>query len=193
VRTRAISRRVRSQGHGNPTHQEQIDMGIEFADTWLDDVRKTWWYNKFEAKDPSAETTSDGEYRWKYAEADGSATFANMAEEILAVNMPFLESFDQNAVWSALGSYAYDHSGDGDPNGAHCRALLSEEDGNTLKVEQGMHQPENEDDPNGGFMLHATVRLAATTVDADQSQVGAPRHVYMMQNDDGSLYVTDMT
>ncbi|HEX9260557.1 MAG TPA: hypothetical protein VF855_13545 [Acidimicrobiales bacterium] len=162
-------------------------MTIEFAGTWLDDVRSSWWYNKFQAKDPSV--NSDG--GWTYIDGDGNALYANKAEEILAVNAPFLEFFNQNEVASALYAFAEANQADGF-NGAHSRAALSWEDGNVLMVEQGMHQPEDNDEGEG-FCLHVTVRLQATSVAEDQDKLNAPRHAYMMQANDGSLYVTSMT
>jgi hypothetical protein len=55
-----------------------------------------------------------------------------------------------------------------------------------------MHQPEDNEDGEG-FCLHATIRLTSTSTDTDQGSVGKPRHAYMAQNTDGSLYVTSMT
>jgi hypothetical protein len=165
-------------------------MTIEFAGTWLDDIRSSGWYRRFSSRQPSV--LGEGEdLRWAYVDDGGNALYANLAEEILAINAPFLEFFNQNEVASAIYAFA-DANKDDATNGAHCRAALSWEDGNMLLVEQGMHQPEDNDDGQG-FCLHATVRLTGTTEDGDQDQLNRPRHVYMMQANNGSLYVTAMT
>jgi hypothetical protein len=165
-------------------------MTVVFAGSWLDDIRAGRWYARFSRRQPSTLGEGD-ELRWAYLDDEGNSLYANLAEEILSVNQPFLQSFDQNVVWNALGTYAMSNLEDA-TNGAHNRAIVSEEDGDEVTVEQGMHQPE-EDEGSDGFYLHVTLRLTATTVDADQASVGAPRHAYLMQNDDGSLYVTSMT
>jgi hypothetical protein len=117
-----------------------------------------------------------------------------LAEEILTINKPFLDYFsDQSLVSQAISTYASSNSGTAGDNkmGAHCRAAAT--DGSVLTVEQGMHQPEDNDEPNTGFCLHVTTRLTTTTEDADKQFEGSPCHIFVMQNDNGSLYISEMS
>lgn len=166
-------------------------MTIEVASGWLSDIRASWWYNKFEAKEPSKLGVGTDEERWEYVDGDGNPLYANKAEEILAINQPFLQFFSEPYVISAIYNYAVANTDD-PANWAHCRAAVSEEEGDLLRVDQGMHQPEENDDGEG-FCLHATVRLIASTEPEAQGELNRARHMYMMQADDGSLYVTSMT
>jgi hypothetical protein len=164
-------------------------MTIEFNGGWLDDIRGSGWWNRWGARPPSKLGVGTDEERWEYLNDDGEQLFASMGDQIITINSAFLEYFTPESITEALLDYAEANKDDG-TNGAHCRAALSSEEGNVLTVEQGMHQPEDNDD-SPGFCLHVTIRLTASTEETDQ--IGRPRHAYVTQKDDGSLKIDSMT